>query len=816
MALTNTSESPQHTPLMQQYFRVKAEHPNMLVFFRMGDFYEMFYDDAVRASRLLGIVLTTRGESGGKPVQMAGVPHHSVDQYLSRLVKQGESVAICEQIGDPKASLKGPIERRVTRIVTPGTLTESGLMDERQAAIVMAAFARESTAGYAWMDLAKGEFRAGECPIGQLSEIAARINPSETLVPEGADSPAPAAAPAFLPPWHFDEEVGNRLLREHFQTQTLDGFGLADMPLAVAAAGALYRYARRAQQRELANVRGVSAERDSDYIGMTASTRRSLELTETLSGKSAPTLCSILDSCQSGMGSRFLRHTLHHPLRDREFLEARLAAVAAIKDSPSLKAIRDLLGKVADVERIAARISLAAARPRDLAALRETLSLLPILQSECAGLGVVRWREIADSAAPQDEIRGLLHQAIAPTPASQVRDGGVIADGYDAKLDELRALQNDASGIREEIRNRERIRTGVASLRVEYNKIHGFFIELPRAQAGAAPPDYQRRQTLKHAERYITPDLKALESRVLSASERALSLEKRLYDELLRTLAGHASNLSRLAAAIAEADLIACFAEQANALNWNRPIFVGGTQLKIIGGRHPTVENSVEHFTPNDAELNESRRLLLITGPNMGGKSTYLRQVALIVLLTHCGSFVPAESAEIGEIDRIFTRIGAADDLAGGRSTFMAEMVEAAEILHNATPSSLVLLDELGRGTSTYDGLSLAWSLAERLLAKNRSLSLFATHYFELTYLADSESAAVNLHVAAREIDGQVVFLHEVKPGAASRSYGLEVASLAGVPPMVVERARQLLEALEAKPSASGGLPLFSNLDKIA
>ena len=791
-----------HTPMMQQYLRIKAQHPDMLLFYRMGDFYEMFYDDAERAARLLDITLTTRGASAGEPIRMAGVPYHSVDQYLARLVKLGESVAICEQIGDPNAS-KGPVERKVTRVVTPGTLTDSALLDDKADNLLLALHFDRATAGLAWLSLASGRFCAMETAAANLASEVERLRPSEILVADDSNAPAlPNGSTAVkrLPPWHFDVEAARRRLCEQFETRDLSGFGAEALRAAVGAAGALLEYARATQGTAIAHVKALLVEQERAFVRMDPATRRNLELSETIRGEPAPTLYSLLDQCATGMGSRFLRHTLHHPLRDRALLRERLAAVSAlIGDSgggPHI-ALHQELRRCVDVERITARIALKSARPRDLSGLRETLARLPALSAVLSLAPSPRLAALAMALAPQNSLHALLASAIRPEPAAVLREGGVIADGFDAELDELRAIQSNCGQFLMELEARERARSGIPNLKVEYNRVHGFYIEVTRAQSDNVPDDYRRRQTLKNAERYITPELKTFEDKALSAQERALAREKFLYEKLLDGLAPHIPALQRAAAALAELDMLATFAARAAALDWVMPQFADEPLIEIDGGRHPVVEAQVDHFIANDTRLSSARQLLIVTGPNMGGKSTYMRQVALIALLACCGSFVPAKRARLGPIDQIFTRIGAADDLAGGRSTFMVEMTEAAYILHHATPESLVLMDEIGRGTSTFDGLALATAIARHLVEKNRSLTLFATHYFELTRLAEEFRQAANVHLDAVEHKDSIVFLHSVEEGPANESYGLQVAQLAGVPGTVIRAARRNLALLE-------------------
>jgi DNA mismatch repair protein MutS len=787
--------------MMQQYLGIKAQYPDMLLFYRMGDFYELFHDDAEKAARLLDITLTQRGASAGQPIKMAGVPWHSVEQYLAKLVKLGESVAICEQVGDV-ATAKGPVERAVTRIVTPGTLTDAGLLDEKAANILLALAAARGTVGLAWLNLASGDFRVMEIGARALADELRRIAPAEILVVDGAAVALPpdAGAVTRLPPWHFDIDAARRLLEGHFGTAGLAGFGVEDLGVALGAAGALLAYARRTQAQALTHVVAVRAERDDAYVRLDAATRRNLELTETLRGTPAPTLFSEIDACACGMGSRLLRHWVHHPLRDRTTLAARHEAVEALTGEAGTgpyQAVHEVLRRCADIERIAARIALRSARPRELAGLRDSLALLPALAAAVAGLQAPRLAALRGELEPPGDCRDALRRAIAEEPAAMVREGGVIAAGYSAELDELRALQSNAGDFLVALEARERERTGIPNLRVEYNRVHGFYIEVTNVHAGKVPDDFRRRQTLKNAERYITPELKTFEDKALSAQERALALEKSLYDELLAVLAPHAPRLQALARAVAELDVLCAFAATAVRRDWRRPQFVDEAAIEIDAGRHPVVEPQVEQFIPNDTRLAPTRRLLLITGPNMGGKSTYMRQVALIVLLAHIGSFVPARAARIGPVDRIFTRIGAADDLAGGRSTFMVEMTESANILHNATEHSLVLMDEVGRGTSTFDGLALAWAIARHLVERTRAYSLFATHYFELTGLAQEYREVANVHLDAVEHKDRIVFLHALEEGPASQSYGLQVAALAGVPGAVIRAARRYLQELE-------------------
>jgi len=790
----------EHTPMMQQYLRIKAEHPDVLVFYRMGDFYELFYDDAEKGSRLLDITLTSRGQSGGAPVKMAGVPAHSVEQYLGKLVKLGESVAVCEQVGDV-ATAKGPVERQVTRIVTPGTLTDPELLDEKSDNVLLALCLDRSTVGLAWLSLAGGSLRVAEIAPQALANELRRIAPAEILAAEGIE--LPGFTVTRLPAWHFDVDSGKGKLLAQLGAVSLAGFGCEDLTLAIGACGALLDYAKRTQGRAPAHITSVSAERAAEFVRLDAATRRNLEITETFRGEPSPTLFSLMDDCATTMGSRLLRHWVHHPLRDQGAVAARHEAVAALDSA--MDGTRAVLRRFADVERITSRIALANARPRDLSGLRDSLALLDDLRGAALSASAPLLDALAQDLQTPHDCLGLLQRAVAPEPSARIVDGGVIADGYSAELDELRQLQANAGAFLVELEQRERSRTQIPNLRVAYNSVHGYYIEITNSHATKVPDDYRRRQTLKNAERYITPELKAFEDKALSARDKALALENTLYTALVTTLGAEVPRLHRLAHAIAQVDVLACFALSAAKHGYCRPEFSAEPMLEIEGGRHPVVEAQIENFIANDTRLSPARRLLLITGPNMGGKSTYMRQVALIALMAYAGSFVPAKRARLGPIDQVFTRIGAADDLAGGRSTFMVEMTESANILHNATERSLVLMDEVGRGTSTFDGLALAWSIARHLIEKNQALTLFATHYFELTRLALEYKDAANVHLDAVEHKDTIVFLHALEEGPASQSYGIQVAALAGVPKAVVQRARRTLQQLEEQSLARGG-----------
>jgi DNA mismatch repair protein MutS len=835
-------ENDKHTPMMQQYLRIKAEHPDMLLFYRMGDFYELFHEDAARAAKLLDITLTQRGASNGSPIKMAGVPYHAAEQYLARLVKLGESVAICEQIGDPATS-KGPVERKVVRIVTPGTVTDSALLEEKRDSLLLAIASSpdKGVVGLAWMNLASGQFFVCETTSENLPAELERLQPSEILHAENTSPPQSTASRKTLPDWHFDLETSRRALCQQFATLDLSGFGCNDFTVGLEAAGALLGYAKLTQGQAISHIRSLQVYSADQYVRMDAATRRNLEITQTLRGEPAPTLLSLLDTCATNMGSRLLHHWLHHPLRDRAVLSARLDAVDKLGELHHK--VQEQLKPCVDVERITARIALRSARPRDLSGLRDTLLTLPQLHAALAACDAPLIEALADafylpvrpelvegssrsdmqavgtlsfgasahpstsSARTGNELVELLQRTIKAEPSSVLREGSVIADGFDPELDELRGIQTNCGDFLLALEARERARTGIATLKVEYNRVHGFYIEVTQAQSANVPDDYRRRQTLKNAERYITPELKTFEDKALSANERALAREKFLYEQLLDQLAPHIAALQRIAAAIAELDVLATFAERAATLNFSAPQFSDESQISISKGRHPVVEAQVAvngggSFTPNDTTLNDARRMLLITGPNMGGKSTYMRQVALIALLAHAGCFVPAQAAVLGEIDQIFTRIGASDDLASGRSTFMVEMTEAANILHNATEKSLVLVDEIGRGTSTFDGLALAYAIARHLLENNRSYTLFATHYFELTRLNEEFQQLANVHLAAIEHQHSIVFLHSVNEGAASQSYGLQVAALSGVPNSVIRSAKKQLRVLEQNSAA--------------
>jgi len=786
--------------MMQQYWKLKREHPDQLMFYRMGDFYELFYEDAKKAAKLLDITLTARGQSAGQSIPMAGIPFHSAEGYLAKLVKLGQSVVICEQIGDPATS-KGPVERQVVRIITPGTISDEALLDERQDNLLTAVLGDERLFGLAVLDITSGRFSVQELKgwDNLLAELE-RLNPAELLYPDDWPTGLPLEKRRGAhrrAPWDFDRDSAHKSLCQQFATQDLKGFGCEGLTLAIGAAGCLLAYARETQRTALPHLRSLRHERLDDTVILDGASRRNLELDVNLSGGRDNTLQSVIDRCQTAMGSRLLGRWLNRPLRDRAVLVARQDSIACLQENYRFEQLQPQLKEIGDVERILARIGLRNARPRDLARLRDALAALPQLQAGMQDLVVPHLNQLAESIRTYPELAELLARAIIDNPPAVIRDGGVLKRGYDAELDELLSLSENAGQFLMDLEAREKERTGLPNLKVGYNRIHGYYIELPRVQAEQAPADYIRRQTLKGAERFITPELKAFEDKALSAKSRALAREKALYDELLEILIGELAPLQETAAALAELDVLANLAERALNLDLNRPRFVDEPCMRIQQGRHPVVEQVLDTpFVANDLALDDATRMLIITGPNMGGKSTYMRQTALIVLLAHIGSFVPAASCELSLVDRIFTRIGSSDDLAGGRSTFMVEMSETANILHNASDRSLVLMDEVGRGTSTFDGLSLAWAAAEHL-ARLRAFTLFATHYFELTVLPESEPVVANVHLNATEHNDRIVFLHHVLPGPASQSYGLAVAQLAGVPTAVILRAREHLARLE-------------------
>jgi DNA mismatch repair protein MutS len=815
MTMSQAASGSEHTPFMRQYLSAKAEHPDVLLFFRMGDFYELFYDDARKAARLLDITLTQRGQSAGQPIPMAGVPYHAAENYLARLVRLGESVAICEQIGDPALS-KGPVERKVVRIVTPGTVTDAALLEERRDNLLLAiAAGAQGAYGLAWADLSSGRFLLSEVPTAEaLAAELARLQPAETLVSEDIAWPRLVSSLPGVrkrPPWHFDGDAARRELNRFFGTRGLDGFGVDNLPLAIAAAGCLLGYVEETQKSALPHLSGMAVESASETIALDAATRRNLELDTHPSGRVEHTLLGVLDETVTPMGARLLRRWLNRPLRSQDILRRRHQAVGMLIENRRYESLREPLRGIGELERILARVALRSARPRDLSTLRDGLAAAPNLRERIAALDSPLLHTLVESIGDHADIAALLVRAVVEQPPVLQRDGGVIADGYDVELDELRRLATNADQYLVELEEREKAASGIGTLKVGYNRVHGYYIEISKGQADKAPTHYTRRQTTKNAERYITEELKTFEDKVLSAKERSLMRERALYEALLDTLIEKLEPLKAAASAMAALDVLATLAERAATLDWSEPALTNAPGIVIERGRHPVVEKVREEpFEPNDLRLDNDRRMLVITGPNMGGKSTYMRQNALIVLLAHIGSYVPASSATIGPIDRIFTRIGAGDDLSRGQSTFMVEMSETANILHNATEHSVVLMDEVGRGTSTYDGLALARAAAVHLAAASRAYTLFATHYFELTELAAEYSTIANVHLDAVEYGEQLVFMHAVKEGPANRSFGLQVAALAGLPKSVIADARRTLAELErgmhahvAKPAAS-------------
>lgn len=792
--------------MMQQYLKIKAEHPHELVFYRMGDFYELFYDDAKKASELMGITLTARGKSGGEPIPMAGIPFHSADGYLAKLVRHGESIAICEQIGDPATS-KGPVERKVVRVVTPGTISDEALMEDRRDNLLLAIYKADDHYGLASLDIGSGRFQVFEVNSidAVLSELQ-RLDPAEVLIPEDFDNEIVLSRKGVRrrPPWEFELETAERLLTKQFNTKDLSGFGCADLNLAISAAGCLLQYAKETQRTAMPHIRSLIHERREDSVVLDAATRRNLEIDINMGGGSEHTLMWVMDKTKCAMGGRLLRRWLNRPLSDRVILEQRQAAIKSLLKNYHFESFRECIKPVGDMERILGRVALRSARPRDLSRLLVSLEVLPELQKQCSTIvgdtsEASLIAELAETAGSYPKLTQLLGRAIIENPPVVIRDGGVIAEGYDHELDELRNISTNAGQFLVDLETREKERTGINTLKVGYNRVHGYYIEISRAQSDAAPVEYIRRQTLKNAERFITPELKTFEDKALSAKSRALSREKALYEELIEQLNEQLAQLQATASALAELDVLANLAERADVLTLNQPEFTTAASIDIEQGRHLVVEQVLDQpFIPNDVRFDDQRRMLIVTGPNMGGKSTYMRQTAVIVLLAHIGSYVPATKAKISLVDQIFTRIGSSDDLASGRSTFMVEMTETANILHNASDRSLVLMDEIGRGTSTFDGLSLAWASAVYLAEKIKAFTLFATHYFELTALPDDYPQAHNVHLDATEHNDHIVFLHSIQEGPASKSYGLQVAKLAGIPQQVVMAAKHKLEELES------------------
>ncbi|WP_217533169.1 DNA mismatch repair protein MutS [Vibrio metschnikovii] len=816
MSTSNAScieSSSSHTPMMRQYLKLKAENPDILLFYRMGDFYELFYDDAKRASQLLDISLTKRGASAGEPIPMAGVPYHAVEGYLAKLVQLGESIAICEQIGDPATS-KGPVERKVVRIITPGTITDEALLSERSDNLIAAIYHQGGKFGYATLDITSGRFQLSEPDsVESMCAELQRTAPRELLFPEDF-SPVQVLANRKgnrrRPIWEFELDTAKQQLNQQFGTRDLVGFGVEKAKLGLCAAGCLIQYVKDTQRTALPHIRALTFDRQDQSVILDAATRRNLELTQNLAGGQEHTLAEVLDHCATAMGSRMLKRWIHQPTRHIDTINQRLDGITELKQDALFAELSPILKHIGDIERILARLALRSARPRDLARLRNALQQLPELNQQMASLKHPYLCQLRQDAQPIEVLSQLLERAIKDNPPVVIRDGGVIADGYDAELDEWRKLAAGATEYLDQLEADERERHGIDSLKVGYNNVHGFYIQVSRGQSQLVPPHYVRRQTLKNAERYIIPELKAHEDKVLNSKSKALALEKQLWEQLFDLLLPHLERLQALAAALSQLDVLQNLAERAESLDYCRPTLTENIGLQIQAGRHPVVEQVMDDpFIANPITLHQQRKMLIITGPNMGGKSTYMRQTALIALMAHMGSYVPAQSATIGLLDRIFTRIGASDDLASGRSTFMVEMTETANILHNATQHSLVLMDEIGRGTSTYDGLSLAWASAEWLATKIGAMTLFATHYFELTELPSTLPHLANVHLDAVEHGENIAFMHAVQEGAASKSYGLAVASLAGVPKAVITNAKNKLAQLEQqrettkKPAAS-------------
>lgn len=809
----------QHTPMMQQYLRIKADHPETFLFYRMGDFYELFFEDAIQVARILDITLTARGQSGGKPIPMAGVPFHAAESYMAKLLRQGLSIAICEQIGDPKTSV-GPVERQVVRILTPGTVSDAAFLEENRDNLLAALHQHQDRFGIATLDIGSGRFQLLEVHgVEALQSELERLKPTELLISEEMTLSITASGLRRRAPWEFELETALRLLTQQMQTHDLAGFGCMDMPVALSAAGCLLHYAKETQRTQLPHIRAIHVERREDSIILDAATRKNLELTLNLTGGQENTLVSVMDRTATAMGSRLLKRWIHRPLRQHDVLCARQESILNLIQDRHYLALNQALNNIEDLERILARVALKSARPRDLIGLRNTLAILPTVQQQLKNFSAPILKKLARYINEFPDLLSLLQKAIVENPPVTMREGGVIAQGYDAELDELLALSENAGQFLIEMEEREKARTGLSTLKVGYNRVHGFYIEISRMQAEQAPVDYMRRQTLKNAERFITPELKAFEDKALSSRDKALAREKLLYEDLLNKILVVLNPLQESAHALAELDVLANFAERADTLGFVCPEFSEESHIHITAGRHPVVESVLtKPFVPNDVHLTQKNRMLMITGPNMGGKSTYMRQIALIVLLGHIGSFVPAKAARLGPIDRIFTRIGAADDLASGRSTFMVEMTETANILHNATHDSLVLMDEIGRGTSTFDGLSLAFACAEYLARTINAFTLFATHYFELTALADTVATVKNIHFNATEHGDKIIFLHTVNDGPASQSYGIQVAQLAGVPRSVISLAKQKLRELEKQAQVVHGvsnqIDLFSMAEK--
>lgn len=799
----------EYTPMMQQYMRIKAQHPNELLFYRMGDFYELFFEDAQKASDLLDITLTARGKKEGNPIPMCGVPHHSADNYLSKLIKNGLSVAICEQIGDPQTT-KGPVERKVMRILTPGTVTDEALLDEKSENLLVSVLHRDETFGIASLDICSGLFQLNEVVSTDifLSEIE-RLSPKEMIISDNFSALKRLDPNIFINTkslWEFDLDLAEKTLNSHFGTRDLTAFGCNDMKLAVSAAGCLLKYALDTQKNSLSHIRKITIETQSNKVVLDPASRKNLEIDQNLNGGTRNTLYEVMNTTATSMGARLLRRTLNQPSQDINALTETQNSIESLHKELLYHSVHESLKNVGDMERILTRVALRSARPRDLTRLAISIDQLPLLQKNLSTCNDQYINSLKNAAQPFPNLSALLQKAIIENPPMTIREGGVIADGYDEELDELRALNSNAGQYLIDMENEEKEKTGISTLKVGYNRVHGYYIEISKGQSAQAPMEYIRRQTLKNAERYITPELKIFEDKALSAKSKALTREKILYEELLDKINLDIQELRECAISLAQIDVLSSLAERAKTLKFCKPSLTNTSMIKIKDGRHLVIENSIDSpFIPNDLSMDQDRRMLIITGPNMGGKSTYMRQTALIVLLAQVGSFVPASKAEIGIVDRIFTRIGSSDDLAGGRSTFMVEMVETANILHNASDRSLVLMDEIGRGTSTFDGLSIAWACANFLVSEVKALTLFATHYFELTKLPSHEKISANVHLNAEEYKDRIIFMHKVIEGPANKSYGLQVAKLAGIPDNVISVAKKQLQFLENQNMENSG-----------
>lgn len=808
--LTN-EEINQHTPMMQQYLHIKNDYPDMLVFYRMGDFYEMFLDDAELGAKLLGITLTQRGSSSGNPIKMAGIPYHSADQYLTKLVKLGKSVVIVEQVGDPATS-KGPVERKVARIITPGTLTDDNLLDEKQNNLILAVYQNKQRAGIAWLSLSSGIFQSAEISATEIIDQIERLRPAEIIAESSLidkiKEHKPNIAYKRIPEWQFEYQINQRRLCEHFKIKDLDGFGLTSLKLATIAAGVILEYTKNTQNNDLPHINSISLDNNENCLILDAISRRNLEISQTIRGETSPTLLSVMDNCATIMGSRLLDKWLNNPICQQHKLNARYDSISTLQ--PQILPINQILKQINDIERICSRIALGSAKPRDLAGLRNSLLILPELEFLNKYQTTLIQQLCNTLHSISAKVAEYLQSAIKDEPSLIIKEGGVIQDGFSNELDKLRQLRTNGAQFILDLEQQEKVNTGINTLKIEYNKVHGYYIEISKLNGDKVPLQYKRTQTLKNAERYTTPELKDFENNVLSAQDKALSLEKQLYDEVLRYLNQHINTLQNIAHAIAELDVLTCLANVAQKHNYIRPELTNNPEINIKQGRHPVVEQQISQFIANDIQINNSQKFNLITGPNMGGKSTYMRQCAIIVLLAHCGSFVPADSASIGKISRIFTRIGASDDLASGKSTFMVEMSETANILNNADDNSLIIIDEIGRGTSTYDGLSLAYAIGRHLIEKTNSYTLFATHYFELTKLEEQFANVKNLHLSAVEHNDEIIFMHQVQTGAAAKSYGIQVASLAGIPKSVLLVAKKYLAKIENENQPNSQLDLFT------